>query len=153
MDIILWRHAEAEDGVPGRIADAARALTPHGHKQAKKMAEWLLARLPQDCKILVSPAVRAQETAAALRLPFTTTAKISTRAGAENVLDAAGWRNDGSGSGTVLVVGHQPTLGDVASLLLTGDDGGMSVKKGAILWIAGRPDGNTLHAALTPALA
>ena len=48
MEIILWRHAEAEDGVPGRVPDAARALTHRGQKQAKKMAKWLLERLPEE---------------------------------------------------------------------------------------------------------
>jgi len=37
MELILWRHAEAEPGEP----DDARALTGKGHKQAWKMAEWL----------------------------------------------------------------------------------------------------------------
>ena len=153
MDIILWRHAEAEDGVPGRIPDAARALTPHGIKQARKMADWLLARLPEDCRILVSPAVRTQQTADSLKLPFITTPKVGTSANAETLLAAAEWRGNGSSAGTVLVIGHQPTIGEVASLLLTGDDTGMSVKKGAILWIAARPDGVSLRAALTPSLA
>ena len=37
MDLILWRHAEAEAGEP----DDGRALTSKGHKQAEKMAAWL----------------------------------------------------------------------------------------------------------------
>ena len=153
MDIILWRHAEAEDGVPGRIPDAARALTPHGIKQARKMADWLLPRLPDDCRILVSPAVRTQQTADALKRSVITTPKVGTSANVETLLAAAEWQSNGSHGGTVLVVGHQPTLGEVASLLLTGDDTGMSVKKGAIVWITGRPDGVSLRAALTPSLA
>ena len=152
MDLILWRHAEAEDGVPGRIPDAERALTTHGLKQAAKIAAWLLERIPDDCRILVSPATRTQQTAAALRRPFTTTPKVGTSASAENILAAAEWRKDGSGPGTVLVIGHQPTIGEVASLLLTGDEGGMSVKKGAVLWITGRPEGSVLKAALAPSM-
>ena len=35
MELILWRHAEAEDGYP----DLERALTEKGHEQAKKMAD------------------------------------------------------------------------------------------------------------------
>lgn len=154
MDIILWRHAEAEDGVPDRIPDAARALTERGFRQAKKMADWLLERMPNDCRILVSPALRTQQTAQALRLKFTTTPKVGTGADAGILLAAAGWPANGSKgtqSGTVLVVGHQPTLGAVASLLLKDDDG-MKVKKGAILWIAGSPKGNVLRAAMTPSL-
>jgi phosphohistidine phosphatase len=42
MDLILWRHAEAEEGGP----DLERKLTPKGRKQAKRVAAWLLQRLP-----------------------------------------------------------------------------------------------------------
>ena len=41
MDLILWRHAEAIDGMP----DLARKLTPKGAKQAREMAAWLRPRL------------------------------------------------------------------------------------------------------------
>ena len=54
MELILWRHADAEDGVP----DEARRLTAKGRKQAEKMAAWLTARLPADCRVMVSPATR-----------------------------------------------------------------------------------------------
>ena len=60
MELILWRHAEAEMGEP----DEGRALTAKGHKQAWKMAEWLDHNLPNSCKILVSPATRTVQTAA-----------------------------------------------------------------------------------------
>ena len=62
MDLILWRHAEAEDGSP----DAKRKLTARGRKQAKQIARWLKPRLPADARIVVSPALRAVQTAEAL---------------------------------------------------------------------------------------
>ena len=37
MNLLLWRHAEAQDGDP----DLARELTARGRKQAEKMAHWL----------------------------------------------------------------------------------------------------------------
>ena len=46
MDLILWRHAEAEEGGP----DLERRLTPKGRKQAKRVAAWLLQRLPKKTK-------------------------------------------------------------------------------------------------------
>ena len=76
MDLILWRHAEAEDGVP----DGERALTKKGHKQAAAMAAWLKERLPKRVRILASPATRAQQTAAALEQRFTTTRVIGVGA-------------------------------------------------------------------------
>ena len=62
MELILWRHADAEDGAD----DMARRLTPAGEEQAAAMAQWLRAHLPAQYTLLASPAVRAQQTAAAL---------------------------------------------------------------------------------------
>ena len=63
MDLILWRHCEAEPGEP----DLGRRLTSKGVKQAERMAAWLDSHLPDTCRILVSPADRAQQTALALQ--------------------------------------------------------------------------------------
>jgi phosphohistidine phosphatase len=111
------------------------------------MAKWLHKHLPGDCIILVSPAVRTQQTVAALGLPFTTSAQVGTAAAAEGVLRAA--REAAHGREAVLVVGHQPTLGDLAAHLLGGSD--TSLKKGAIVWIAGDAPGSKLRTTLTPA--
>jgi len=131
MDLILWRHAEAESGMP----DAQRKLTEKGHKQAKQMAAWLNRQLPQDARILASPAVRAQQTASALQRAFETSDAINTSAGPEAVLGAIGWPDT---EGVVLVVGHQPTLGQLAARLVSGQAQYWSVKKGAIWWISNR---------------
>ena len=66
MELILWRHAEAEDGTP----DSARKLTPHGVKQAQAVAEWLTPRLPKTTRIIVSPTKRTRQTADALTAEF-----------------------------------------------------------------------------------
>jgi phosphohistidine phosphatase len=150
MDLILWRHAEAEDFAIG--GDAKRALTRRGLKQAQKMAQWLNARLPDHCRILASPATRTQQTATALDRPFDTLPALAVGASVEDVLQAAGWPG---AQGCVLVIGHQPTLGLVGSRLLHASDDGMSLRKGAILWVedrAGSGRHNVLHAALTPEL-
>src|SRR4051812_38633179 len=64
-NLILWRHAEAEDQSDTGL-DNDRALTKNGRKDAAKMAKWLNEYLPQGTLILTSPARRCQETAAAL---------------------------------------------------------------------------------------
>ncbi len=46
MDLILWRHAEAEDG-DATLPDLKRRLTARGGKQAKKVAYWLHQNLPR----------------------------------------------------------------------------------------------------------
>jgi phosphohistidine phosphatase len=131
MDLILWRHADAEEGTP----DSERELTAKGIKQAARMGKWLRARLPADAQVLASPAKRAQQTARALTPDFKTVKELGTSASAEAVLVACSWSGDDR---TVVVVGHQPTLGEVASLLLSGTRQQWSVKKGAVVWVVHR---------------
>jgi phosphohistidine phosphatase len=131
MDLILWRHADAEDGAP----DLARRLTAKGTKQARAMAQWLRPRLPKDARVLVSPAERARQTAAALREHFDIVQALAPGASCESVLAAAGWPD---GEGMVLVVGHQPTLGEAAALVLSGKSASWSLRKGGIWWLCNR---------------
>jgi len=149
MDLILWRHAEAFDGTP----DLSRRLTPKGHKQAETIAAWLSSRLPKQTRILVSPAARTQETAKALDRRFETIASIAPGADATAILAAADWP---SAKGAVLVVGHQPTLGEAAALLLAGEAREFSVKKGGVWWLSHRVRGEleqvVLRAVVNPDL-
>ncbi len=131
MDLILWRHADAEDGVP----DIGRKLTAKGEKQAQQMAQWLKARLPAKFRLIASPAKRAQQTAQALSKTFETDKSISPGADAISVLVAAGWPG---AKGAVVIVGHQPTLARVAAFLLAGEEADWSMKKGSIWWLSNR---------------
>lgn len=131
MDLILWRHAEAEDG----IDDLARPLTTRGEQQAAAMADWLRSRLPKDTRVLASEAMRSQQTAAALSLDFEVCPEINPGADYASILSAAGWAEH---RGTVLVVGHQPTLGAAISFLLAGQVQDWSVRKGAVWWLSNR---------------
>jgi phosphohistidine phosphatase len=134
MDLILWRHAEAEDAT-AKLPDARRRLTERGEKQARQMARWLREHQPKKLRILVSPTERTQMTAHALSLTFEVEPRIGTGADAADILAAAGWPDQ---SGAVLVVGHQPTLGRVASLLLGGEEADWTIKKGAVWWFSNR---------------
>ena len=64
MDLIFWRHAEADDWVEG-CDDMQRSLTGRGEKQAKRMAAWLDRQLPEGTRIVCSPARRCEQTALA----------------------------------------------------------------------------------------
>jgi phosphohistidine phosphatase len=99
------------------------------------MARWLKARLPQNTRILVSPTKRTLQTAAALGLDFSSLEEIAPGAAAHALLKAANWPQ---GKQSALIVGHQPTLGEVAALLLAGQDSSFSIKKGAVWWFSGR---------------
>ena len=150
MDLILWRHAEAEPGEP----DLGRRLTAKGIQQAERMAEWLDRHLPATTRILSSPADRAQQTAQALKRKFKVVDDLVPGATVSAVLDAAGWPDARE---AVLVVGHQPTLGQAAAWLLSGEAVEWGIKKGAIWWLTNRARGErsaatVLRAAISPDL-
>jgi phosphohistidine phosphatase len=134
MDLILWRHCEAEPGEP----DLGRRLTSKGVKQAERMAEWLDAHLPDTCRILASPADRAQQTALALKRRFKTVPELAPGASVASTLAAANWPDSRE---PVLIVGHQPSLGAVASFLLSGEEAYWSIRKGAVWWLSDRAKG------------
>ncbi|SRR5258705_9631113 len=131
MDLILWRHAEAVDGAP----DTARKLTTKGVKQAQDVANWLRPRLPKRTRIIVSPTERTLQTAKALTENVEIMRDLAPGASPAAVLAAAGWPEH---KGAVLVVGHQPTLGLLASLLIAGEPMPWSIKKGGVWWISHR---------------
>src|SRR4051812_46994129 len=128
MDLILWRHAEAELGEP----DEGRALTAKGRKQAARMAEWLDSNLPERCKILVSPTTRTLQTMEALDRKFKIHIDLAPDTKPELILQAANWPHSKE---PVLIVGHQPTLGLIASSLITGVPQDWTVRKGSVWWI------------------
>lgn len=157
MDLILWRHAEAEDTAP---SDAARQLTTRGRKQAQAVAKWLRHRLGPDTVILASPTARTVQTVESLTDQYRTVDSIGPGATPEAVLAAARWP-EGIAQ-TVLVVGHQPTLGLLVSTLVAGEAAEWSIKKGAVWWLASRErgdarNGGSVHAhvraVLSPDLA
>jgi phosphohistidine phosphatase len=131
MELILWRHAEAAEGTP----DDSRALTEKGRRQAERMAHFLSGRLPPNTRILVSPAVRAQQTATALSARFITAPNLGTHATPETAIATAGWPMAG---GAVLLVGHQPWMGELACRLMTGHADIWSIRKGAVWWFSRR---------------
>ncbi|HEX2529900.1 MAG TPA: phosphohistidine phosphatase SixA [Burkholderiaceae bacterium] len=149
MDLLLWRHAEAELGTP----DQTRALTAKGHRQAKKMALWLDRNLPYSCKILVSPAIRAVQTAEALGRKFKTLPELAPGESAAQLLAAANWPHSRE---PVLVVGHQPALGQAASILIAGLPQEWAIPNACVWWIVRRnrdnDEGNFIRTVMTPDL-
>jgi phosphohistidine phosphatase len=149
MDLFLWRIADA--GIAGDGSDdPTRGLTAKGERQAQRMAEWLNRVLPESTRVLVSPALRAQQTAQALGRKFKTTPAIAPDATVGDLLAAVRWPEARE---PVMVVGHQPILGLTAAYLMSGlvpVDGvesavpelslqPWSMKKGAVWWLRHRP--------------
>lgn len=149
MELILWRHAEAEPGEP----DQDRALSAKGRRQAAKMAQWLDSKLPQRCRILVSPAVRCLQTAEALKRKFKLEPALAPDRTPAQALAAAGWPDSRE---PVLLVGHQPLLGQTASLLICGELQDWTVRKAQVWWIVQRAPkdaaGHYLRAVMSPDL-
>lgn len=132
MDLILWRHAEAEPGTL-ELADLDRRLTLKGRKQAQKMGSWLDNNLPDSCRILVSPSARTRETVVALNRKFKIVEELAPDASPEQILQAANWPNSRE---SVLIVGHQPSLGQAASMIITPFQPECAVRKGNVWWIS-----------------
>ena len=131
MDLILWRHAEAIDlDLVGD--DMVRTLTPRGEKQAARMAAWLDRFLPEGTRVWSSPALRTEQTAMALDRKFKTSPLLAPLGNADQLLELVQWPH---AKGSVLVVGHQPTLGATIARLLGAGIPDLPVKKGAVWWL------------------
>lgn len=134
MDLILWRHAEAEEPEDGRD-DLARTLTARGEKQAARMASWLDRQLPEGLRVLASPARRTEQTASALGRKFKMRAELLPGAMPQDLLDLAQWPR---ARGAVLIVGHQPVLGQTIAQLLGLQAPECAVRKGSVWWLRRR---------------
>lgn len=137
-EIIFWRHAEAHDAVAGQ-SDLDRKLTVKGQRNAERVAHWLDRNLPSQCRVYVSEAKRAQQTARCLPRKSKTLAAINPDATANEVLDAIGWKDGEGVDEPIVVVGHQPWIGEcIANLLEISPAESLSVKKAAVWWLQRR---------------
>ena len=135
MDLILWRHTEAKDAdnaLAGSKLDMARELTVRGERQARRMAQWLDRQLVDTAKVFTSPAVRAERTAHALGRKYKVTDELAPLATPQQLLSLAQWPE---GKNTVVLIGHQPTLGMTIARLLAMTDEQCAIRKGAIWWL------------------
>lgn len=134
MDLVLWRHAEAHDWVPG-CNDLERSLTPRGEKQAARMASWLDRQLPEGARVLVSPARRTEQTALALGRRYKLRDELAPDGSVAQLLELVQWPQAKT---TTLIVGHQPMLGQAIAQLLGMQASDCAVRKGAVWWLRHR---------------
>lgn len=138
-DLILWRHAEAEDLADDEETggnDLSRRLTAKGEKQAVRMSIWLKRQLPSAVRVWSSPAVRAEQTVLALGRKYHLTDALHPDATPDALLELAHWPH--YSRYPTLIVGHQPTLGRVIARLLGLQAESCSVKKGSVWWLRQR---------------
>lgn len=131
MDLILWRHAEAEEWKEG-CNDLERSLTSRGEKQAARMSQWLDRQLPDGVRILCSPARRTEQTVLALGRKYKLRNELAPDGTVEQLLEVVQWP---SSRQTFLVVSHQPLLGQTISQLVGLKEEECTVRKGAVWWL------------------
>ena len=144
MDLILWRHAEAIDLEEGGN-DMDRFLTPKGERQAARMSTWLDRVLPQGTRIFCSPATRCEQTVMALGRRYKLREELSPNGHPDEVLSLAQWPVSKS---AVLVVGHQPYLGQVVAKLFDMKVGECSIKKASVWWLKSKQKNNETQTSL-----
>jgi phosphohistidine phosphatase len=96
------------------------------------MGAWLDRQLPASTKVLASPALRADQTAKALDRKYKTHAGLAPLAGVQDLLALVHWPD---AQGCIVVVGHQPTLGQTVSRLMGMGTAECSIKKGGLWWL------------------
>jgi phosphohistidine phosphatase len=138
MELYLLRHAIAvERGTPGYARDSDRPLTPEGEKKMWRAAEGMKALDLSFDLILTSPYLRAKQTADIVAEVFKAQDKMEmsenlTPDGDPERLIAELNRRYRSLE-RILLVGHEPYLSSLISVLVTGD-GSLSLvmKKGGL---------------------
>lgn len=134
MDLVIWRHAEAVDWQEG-CDDLDRALTPRGYKQAIRMSEWLDRQLPESTRIFSSPARRCEDTVCRLDRKYKIHNDLLPESKAESILTTLQWP---TAKGTVLIVGHQPMLGQIVAQALGLQNTNCPIRKGSVWWLRSR---------------
>jgi phosphohistidine phosphatase len=117
--LVLLRHAKAER--PAGIADIDRPLTARGHADAAAVGAWLLRRQLLPDEVICSPSKRTRQTWHGVALALGSSGstvryeEILYGGGTRDLLKLV--RGAAESSGTVLLVGHNPTVSDLSSLL------------------------------------
>ena len=172
-NLLLWRHADAEplpeidspeyESTSYKSLDCARPLSKKGHKQAEKIAAWINKNAPKNTLIICSNALRAVQTAEALKRDYIVFASLAPGAALEEVLDTLSeLPKNNLPYENLLVVGHQPWLGLLAAQLLNlplslpKNAKEIGIKKGALWWfkrpILQKKEAFKLYAVITPSL-
>jgi phosphohistidine phosphatase len=126
--LVVIRHSKAEQ--TGE-SDAARELTRRGADDAAAAGAWLAGQDLAPDHVLVSDSVRTRQTWAALSggAGWEVGARFDDglyEAGPETALDLI--RETPSAAATLVVIGHNPTMGHLAQML---DDGSGDADAGA----------------------
>lgn len=140
MDLYLVRHAAAHGRDPARWPDdAKRPLTPEGEQEFRSAARGLIELVPPADVLLSSPYQRAWRTAEILGgldswpVPEATPVLEPTLPPEKAAIELKSYE----GAASVALVGHRPSLHELAAYLLTGSADGidLTIKKGGVVCI------------------
>ena len=134
MEIYVLRHGIAvERGAPGYKKDSDRPLTKEGEEKLKQIAQAMLAMELEFDLILSSPYIRAAKTAQIVAAELDEEVTFTDYLEPEgNPLALIGQIND-SKPQRVLLVGHEPHLSQLISLLMSGGTASsIELKKGGL---------------------
>lgn len=145
MDLRLWRHGDAMSGK----LNPNRPLTERGRQRARRVATWLRAHPPEELRVLGSPAARAHHRRR-LGTAFRILRLVGPDAVIADVIATSNWPDKG---GAVLVVGHQPALGRLAALLLSGREADWAFMRGSLWWFRNRVRRNETQTVLRTVVA
>jgi phosphohistidine phosphatase len=134
MDLYVLRHGIAEERKAG-VPDQGRKLTPRGVRRMRKTVAAMDAMGVRVERILTSPYERAQGTAAIVRkelgVPVTVVTHLRPNGDPRRVIETL--RALRGGRGELMIVGHEPMLSRIVSVLLTGSDAAsVPLKKGGL---------------------
>jgi phosphohistidine phosphatase len=121
--LLLLRHAKAVASAPG--GDVERELAPRGRKDAARMGAFLRSERLEPQIVLTSPARRTRETADLVSAAFARAPSIVANRAlylADPFAMLEEIRNTDPQVATLLVVGHNPGIGDLANLLAAAGD-------------------------------
>lgn len=135
LTLVLVRHAIAEERGTAWPDDDQRPLSRDGVRKWKRAARGLAGVLPAVDLLLTSPLVRAVQTAEILARAASPSPKLhlldALRPGTRPATTIAALRTRAS-RGTVVLVGHEPTLSELAAQLLH-LQGPLEFRKGAAM--------------------
>jgi phosphohistidine phosphatase len=135
MNLYILRHGIAvEHGAAGYENDDERPLTSKGERKIWTIAEAMKALEISFDLILSSPLVRARETAEIVAAALKAKKRLEltdTLAHQESAKPLVDFLNDQGAVDDILLVGHEPFLSRLISLLISGDsEASVLLKKG-----------------------
>lgn len=138
MELYLLRHGIAAlRGATGFADDSERPLTPEGVKKIRRIAGAMLALDLQFDVILSSPLVRAKQTAGIVAKHLRAESRLKFEpelaVGGDGRKLVTRITRDFPQAGSLLLVGHEPSMSELISLLVSGDRGlAITLKKGGL---------------------